>query len=83
MMFKYLRRKLGITDLEKTIKEMPILNERYLKLLLPLEALLARLNEPDGDDTLVMHHMRCMGYFGGWKIRDAYLEGKKHGKSEQ
>lgn len=80
-MFNYLRKKLGISDIYSQISNIPVLNERYLRILTPLEALLARLDEPEGDDSLVMHHMRCMGYFGGWKVREAYLEGLKHGKS--
>lgn len=75
--FGYLRRKLGIDDLQKQLKETPVLNERYLELLTPMESLLRTLNKPEGDDSLVMHHMRSMGYFGGHAVRDAYLKGQK------
>lgn len=82
-MFKYLKKQLGIIEIQERIERIPVLNERYLKLLTPLECLLSRLNEPEGDDTLVMHHLRCMGYFGGWKVRNAYLEGQKYAKAAE
>ncbi len=80
--FKYLREKLQITELQQTIKNLPSLNDRYLKMLNPMENLYSLLLEPEGDDSLVMHKLRCMGLCGGWKIKEQYEKGRKHGFSE-
>lgn len=82
-MFKYLRRKLGLDRMEQRIEGIPVLNVRYMELLTPLESVLAKLKDAEGDDTLVMHHMRCMGYFDGWEAKRIYEEGRKHGKAQE
>lgn len=81
-MWNYIRNKLGIARLEQDVRRIPALNERYLKLLTPMESLMHTLNKPEGDDSLVMHHMRSMGYFGGHAVRDAYLKGQKESGRE-
>ena len=71
----------GIKEISDGIKAIPVLNSRYLELLTPMEALYKLLLEPEGDDSLVMHHIRCMGLAGGWKAKEQYEKGKKHGRS--
>lgn len=82
-MFKYIKNKLGIAALEKKIDAIPVLNERYLNLLTPMEAIYQRLLEPEGDDSLVMFHLRSMGLCGGWRIKEIYETGKKHGANKE
>ena len=78
-MFSYLRRKLGIDQIQKSVDAIPQMSERYLKLLIPMESLYTLLLEPEGDDSLVMHRLRCMGLCGGWKAKEQYEKGKRHG----
>lgn len=83
-MFKYLKRKLGLDllqEIRKDIKNVPTLNDRYLELLTPMEAVYKLLLKPEGDDTLIMHHLRCMGLCGGWEVRRHYLKGALHGQT--
>lgn len=82
-MFKFLKQKLGIDDLQKTIAQIPTINERYLKLLTPMESIYTLLLREEGDDSMIMHHLRCMGLCGGWKAKEQYEKGRKHGKAQE
>lgn len=80
-LFRYIKKELGIDTLENKINSIPVLNDRYLKLLTPMESLYLLLLEPEGDDSLVMHKLRCMGLCGGWKTKEQYDKGFKQGAS--
>lgn len=76
-MFKWLRKKLGITDLQNEVAElhnqlrvMPALSSRHQQVLTAVESVMATLNSPTPDDGLIMFHLRCMGFAGGWKVKD-------------
>lgn len=73
-MFKYLKRKLGITDLERSFQHLtvsiPALDARNRQVLTAVESMLHVLNTPTADDSLIMFHLRCMGYCGGWKVKE-------------
>jgi hypothetical protein len=76
------REDLILSKLNDLLKA-PALNERYLQMLTTLESLYGVLLEPEGDDSLVIHKIRCMGLCGGWKAREQYLKGALHGKNSQ
>lgn len=86
---KFIQDKLGITELKQEVaklprlEQVPALNERYLQLLTPLEELTKLMLRPEADDTLIMFHLRAMGYFGGTKVSEAYKKGLLHGGSER
>lgn len=72
-MFKFLRKKLGITDLVVEIRNLkasiPALDARNRQTLTAVESLMSTLKTPTNDDSLIMFHLRSMGYCGGWKIK--------------
>lgn len=72
-MFKYLKRKMGITGLEAEISNLtasiPALDARNKQTLTAVESLMNTLKTPTADDSLIMFHLRSMGYCGGWKIK--------------
>lgn len=76
-MFKWLRKKLGITALQDEISalrgqisSLPELDARHRQVLTAVESVMSTLKTPTPDDGLIMFHLRCMGYAGGWKVRD-------------
>lgn len=83
MIFRYIRRKLGIEELKADIKSIPQLDTRYLAMLNILENLYGLLLQPEGDDSQIMHTLRCMGLCGGWKIKEQYEKGLKYGQPKQ
>lgn len=69
-MFSYLKKKLGIVELqEQIVKQQEFENEIYHK----LSCLLNILKTPTPDDSLIMFHLRCMGYAGGWKVKNVKI----------
>lgn len=72
--WKYLQRKLGIEQLERKVDgltaELPMLDARHRAVLTAVESALHVLKMPTVDDSLVMFHLRCMGYCGGWKAKE-------------
>lgn len=80
-MFKYLRDKLGITGLEREVENlrvsMPALDARNRQVLTAVESLLNTLKTPTADDSLIMFHLRSMGYCGGWKVKQSNDETSK------
>jgi hypothetical protein len=72
MMFKYLRKKLGIEQLISELSQLrssvPALDTRNRQTLTAVESLLNVLETPCADDSQIIHHLRCMGYCGGWKV---------------
>lgn len=77
-MFKYLRRKLGITGLESEIESLrasvPALDARNRQVLTAVESLMNTLKTPTADDSLIMFHLRSMGYCGGWKAKQSNVD---------
>lgn len=73
-MWEYVRRKLGITDLEREISSLrtsiPALDARNRQVLTSVESVMHTLKTPTADDSLIMFHLRCMGYCGGWKAKE-------------
>lgn len=73
-MFKYLKRNMGITDLAAGLESLkasiPALDSRNRQVLTAVESLMNTLNTPTADDSLIMYHLRCMGYAGGWKAKE-------------
>lgn len=78
-MFKYLKHKLGITELASEIQNLkysiPALDSRNRQVLTAFDSLMTTLKTPTSDDSLVMYHLRCMGYCGGWKIKSDQSKG--------
>lgn len=81
-LFEFLKNKLGISSIEEHVKEIAELTKRYAALPTPLQALHNLLEEPEGDDSLIIHRLRSMGLCGGWTTKEIYEQGKKHGRSE-
>ncbi len=63
-MWKWLQRKLGITALRD---EGIILAARHRQVLTAVESLVSVLQTPCEDDSLIIFHLRAMGYCGGFK----------------
>lgn len=80
-MFKWLRKILGITDLQNEItllrtelESLPELDSRHRQVLTAVESVMSTLKTPTPDDGLIMFHLRCMGFAGGWKVREKIEE---------
>lgn len=76
-MWNYLKGKLGISKIgddidriESKLNKVPGLEARHRQVLTAIETVLHVLESPTSDDSLVMHHLRCMGYCGGWKAKN-------------
>ncbi len=73
-MWNYIKRKLGIADLKSEMESLknsiPALDTRNRQVLTAVESLMRTLEIPTEDDSLIMFHLRSMGYCGGWKVKD-------------
>lgn len=73
-MWRYIKRKLGLDKIERDLAGIPMLDARHRQVLTAIESIMEALNSPTPDDGLIMFHLRCMGFAGGWKVKDKIEE---------
>lgn len=69
-MWNYIRNKLGLDKIDAELAKLPALDARHRQVLTAIESVMNTLQSPTPDDGLIMFHLRCMGYAGGWKVKD-------------